>query len=192
MLSRDNVLKNTIIKDFNGFNFEELSNIPKINLRGNIADKNFTSAVEKILDIPFPAIVNTFNQNAKLNIIWLSPNEWLIEVHKVQDFNKILSDLKNSLNPENTALTDVTDNRTILRLSGIDLYKLLSKFMIIDLDKTLNKESSVAQTIFIKVPVLIIRNKKKDEEQSINLHANRSHAQYIIDLLVDGSKNVNF
>jgi sarcosine oxidase, subunit gamma len=192
MLSRDNVLKNTIIKDFNGFNFEELSNIPKINLRGNIADKNFTSAVEKILDIPFPAIVNTFNQNAKLNIIWLSPNEWLIEVHKVQDFNKILSDLKNSLNPENTALTDVTDNRTILRLSGIDLYKLLSKFMIIDLNKTLNKESSVAQTIFIKVPVLIIRNKKKDEEQSINLHANRSHAQYIIDLLVDGSKNVNF
>ena len=192
MLSRDNVLKNTIIKDFNGFNFEELSNIPKINLRGNIADKNFTSAVEKILDIPFPAIVNTFNQNAKLNIIWLSPNEWLIEVHKVQDFNKILSDLKNSLNPENTALTDVTDNRTILRLSGIDLYKLLSKFMIIDLNKTLNKESSVAQTIFIKVPVLIIKNKKKDKEQSINLHANRSHAQYIIDLLVDGSKNVNF
>ena len=64
--------------------------------------------------------------------------------------------------------------------------------MIIDLDKALHKESSVAQTIFIKVPVLIMKNHKKNEEQCINLHTNRSHAQYIIDLLIDGSKNIDF
>ena len=64
--------------------------------------------------------------------------------------------------------------------------------MIIDLNKAMYKESSVAQTIFIKVPVLIIRNYKNKEEQSIDLHVNRSHAQYIINLLIDGSKNINF
>ena len=64
--------------------------------------------------------------------------------------------------------------------------------MIIDLDKALDKEFSVAQTIFIKVPVLIIRNHQKDEEQSIYLHANRSHSQYIIDLLIEGTKNIDF
>jgi heme/copper-type cytochrome/quinol oxidase subunit 2 len=38
----------------------------------------------------------------------------------------------------------------------------------------------------------IIKNHNKDEEQSIELHANRSHAQYIIDLLIDGSQNIDF
>ena len=83
-------------------------------------------------------------------------------------------------------------NRTILQLNGPNLYKLLAKFMIIDLDTVMYKESSVAQTIFIKVPVLIIKNHKENEKQSVCLHANRSHAQYILDLLIDGSQNIDF
>ena len=192
MLTRNNVLKDILIKDFNGFNFVELCNVSKINLRGDSADKNFITNVEKILDTLVPIESNTSNTNSKLKIIWLGPNEWLIQIYKIQDFNKILSDLKNSLNSQNTAVTNVTENKTILRLTGTHLYKLLSKFMIIDLDKAMYKETAVAQTIFIKVPVLIIKNHNKDEEQSIELHANRSHAQYIIDLLIDGSQNIDF
>ena len=192
MLIRENVLKNISIKDFNSFDLKELSNIPKINLRGNITDKDFITNVGKILDTILPTEPNTSISNNKLKIIWLSPNEWLIEIYEIKDFNKIFTDLQYSLNAQNTAITDVTENRTILILSGSHLYKLLSKFMVIDLEKVLNKESSVAQTIFVKVPVLIVRNHQKNEKQSINLHANRSHAQYIIDLLLDGSKNINF
>ena len=192
MLIRENVLKNILIKDCDDFDFKELSNIPKINLRGSITDKDFITNVGKILDTPLPTEPNTSISNNKLKIIWLSPNEWLIEIYEIKDFNKIFTDLQYSLNAQNTAITDVTENRTILNLNGSRLYKLLSKFMVIDLDKVLNKESSVAQTIFIKLPVLIVRNHQKNEKQSINLHTNRSHAQYIIDLLVDGSKNIDF
>ena len=192
MLTRENIIKKTSIKNYNGFNFQELSNIPKINLRGNSANTDFITNVGKILDALLPTEANTSNSNNKLKIIWLSPNEWLIEIYEIKDFNKIFTDLQYSLNAQNTAITDVTENRTILNLNGSRLYKLLSKFMVIDLDKVLNKESSVAQTIFIKVPVLIARNHQKNEKQSINLHTNRSHAQYIIDLLVDGSKNIDF
>jgi sarcosine oxidase subunit gamma len=192
MLNRENALKNNYAEDYSGFNFQELSNTHKINLRGNSNDKDFFANVEKILDIFLPLEPNTSTNNNKLKIIWLSPNEWLIEIYKTKDFAKTISDLEDSLNSDNTAVTDVTENRTILKLSGIHLYKLLSKFMIIDLDKVLKKNTSVAQTIFIKVPVLIIRNHKKNEKQCINLHTNRSHAQYIINLLIDGSKNINF
>jgi len=192
MLIRENVLKNILIKDCDDFDFKELSNIPKINLRGSITDKDFITNVGKILDILLPTEPNTSISNNKLKIIWLSPNEWLIEIYEIKDFNKIFTDLQYSLNAQNTAITDVTENRTILNLNGSRLYKLLSKFMVIDLDKVLNKESSVAQTIFIKVPVLIVRNHQKSKKQSINLHTNRSHAQYIINLLVDGSKNIDF
>ena len=192
MLTRENVLKETSIKNYNGFNFQELSNIHKINLKGNYADKDFIINVERILNILLPRKPNTSNSNNTLKIIWLSPNEWLVEIYETKNFQKIISDFKDSLNSQNTAFTDVTETRTILKLNGMHLYKLLSKFMIIDLDRVLNQESSVAQTIFIKVPVLIIKNHKKNEEQCINLHTNRSHAQYIIDLLIDGSKNINF
>ena len=192
MLNRENALKNNHAEDYSGFNFQELSNTHKINLRGNSNDKDFFANVEKILDIFLPLEPNTSTNNNKLKIIWLSPNEWLIEIYKTKDFAKTISDLEDSLNSDNTAVTDVTENRTILKLSGMHLYKLLSKFMIIDLDKVLKKNTSVAQTIFIKVPVLIIRNHKKNEKQCINLHTNRSHAQYIINLLIDGSKNINF
>ena len=192
MLDRENVLDKTSIKNLNGFSFLELPNISKINLRGNSNDKNFITNLVKIINVPVPLQSNTFNRNNKLKIIWLSPNEWLIEIYKINDFNKIFLDLKKILNNQNTAITDVTDNRTILDLKGINLYKLLSKFMIINLDKALNNESSAAQTIFIKVPVLIIRNFKNNEDQNIHLHVNRSQAQYIVNLLIDGSKNINF
>ena len=192
MLTKENVLKKNYIKNYNGFDFQELLNIHKINLRGNYLDKNFINNVEIILNTPLPTKPNTTSSNSKLKTIWLSPNEWLIDIYQIKDCEKILLDLKNSLNSQNTAFTDVTENRTILKLNGANLYKLLSKFMIINLDKVLDRESSVAQTIFVKVPVLISRNHKKNEDQNINLHTNRSHAQYIIDLLKDGSKNIDF
>ena len=192
MLYRESVLEDNNVKDYNGFNFQELSNIYKINLRGKSNDKDFLTIIGKILDIVLPTEPNTSINNDKLKTIWLSPNEWLIEIYEANNFEKIISDLKDSLNSNNTAVTDVSENRTVLKLSGLHLYKLLSKFMIIDLDKALNKDASVAQTIFIKVPVLIIKNHKKNEKQCINMHTNRSHAQYIIDLLIDGSKNINF
>ena len=59
------------------------------------------------------------------------------------------------------------------------------------IDKTV-KKSSVAQTIFTKVPILIVRNHKDKEEPSIDIHANRSHTSYLFNLLVDGTRNFNF
>ena len=64
--------------------------------------------------------------------------------------------------------------------------------MVIDLDTVLQKETAVAQTLFIKVPVLLVRNHKNIEKPSINIHTNRSHTQYIYKILVDGSRNLDF
>lgn len=192
MLTRENVLKNTNIKNYNGFDFEELSNVPKINLRGNSTDKDFIANTSKALGIFLPTKPNTSNSNDMLKIIWLSPNEWLIEIYNNEYFKQISLNLKKYLNTQNTAITDVTENRTILKLTGKNLYQLLSKFMIMNLDKVLDKKSSLAQTIFVKVSVLIIRNHDDDEIPNILLHINRSYAQYIMNLLKDGSKNIDF
>ena len=99
--------------------------------------------------------------------------------------------LKSILNPQNTAITDVSFNRTVLRLEGEKVFNLLSKFLVANLDVILKSNFSVAQTIFLKIPVLIIRNNTDKETTSLDLHLNRSHAKYVYDLLLDGSKILN-
>ena len=192
MFKRESVLKNKEMKNHNGIDFKELSNVPKINLRGQSSDKDFMDNVGKILNILLPIESNTRNRNNELQVIWLSPNEWLAQIYNENKFEEIFSELQSNLNPENTAITDVTENRTIIRVSGFNLYKLLAKYMVSNLDEILNNESSVAQTIFIKIPILIVRNHKDKEEPSIDIHTNRSHTNYLYNLLVDGTKNFNF
>ena len=186
MLNRENVLKKSYIKDYNGFDFEELSNISKINLRGNSADKNFITNVGKILNTLIPIEPNTSNSNDLLKIIWLSPNEWLINFFDNNIFNETLIKLNNKLNSEKTSITDVSESKTIIRVIGNEINQLLRKFMILDIDNVLLNNSKVAQTIFVKIPILITRNHNDETKKSYDIYVNRSHTIYLRDLLVDG------
>ena len=85
----------------------------------------------------------------------------------------------------------MSENRTIIRISGKYVYVLLSKFLVLDLEKNLSTDSSCAQTLFVKVPVLLVRN-HYDETPEIDIFTNRSHANYIYNLIVDGTKNLDF
>ena len=185
-LNPSNVLK--INKEiFNGVSIEESDLVGKINLRGKSNDKEFMKNVGSVLDLVLPIEPNVKVSNNNVSIIWLSPNEWLIETPIVET-QKILTLLKSSLNPKKTAITDVSFNRTVLRLEGDHVFTLLSKYLVINLEEVLKNNHSVAQTIFIKIPILLIRNNSDDQITSIDIHLNRSHAKYVYELLVDGSK----
>ena len=192
MLKRENILRDNKLENHNGFVFEEISNISKINLRGNINDKDFLTKVGKILNCLLPLESNTSIKTAKFKIFWLSPNEWLIETSNEIFFKEKFSELEHSLDPKKTAVTDVTENRSIIRMSGLNLYKLLAKFLVIDLDEVLKKENSILQTIFLKVQVLIVRNHKDNDKKCLDMHVNRSYINYIYNLLLDGTKNLDF
>lgn len=192
MLQRESVLKDKKMQNHNGIDFKELSNVPKINLRGQSDNKDFMSKASKILNIILPTEPNTSIINDDTKVMWLSPNEWLVQTLSENKFNTIFANLQLTLNPENTAVTDLTENRTILNISGHNLYTLLAKFMVIDLDQNLRKEAAVIQSLFIKVPVLIVRNHKNNEKPNIDIHTNRSHANYLFNLLVDGTHNLDF
>ena len=61
-----------------------------------------------------------------------------------------------------------------------------------DLDKNLSDQLCCAQTLFAKVPILLVSNNPTEEIPEIDLFINRSHANYIYNLLVDGTKNLDF
>lgn len=180
-----------IINEENQIKIEELSFVKKINLRIDIKDKELVSSCNKILGVILPIKANSYaiNENNE-KIIWLGPNEWL-----VVNFNENNFDTFNKLQLEvgdfNGSVTDVSENRTIIRLYGNKLNKLLSKFLFLDLDKNLSDYSACAQTLFSKVPVLLTRN-INDNTAEIDIYTNTSHARYIYNLIVDGAENLDF
>ena len=185
ILKRNSVLENLKIEK-NGISIEELPFVDKINLRGNTEDRVFMSNTGSVLDILIPTEPNTKIENKNLQVIWLSPNEWLLNFIYNENFTRIFENLSNKLNPENTSITDISESKTIIRVEGIKTTELLRKFLILDIDSILNSNSKVAQTIFVKVPILIVRNHNTQETQSFDIHLNRSHTNYLKDLLLDG------
>ena len=184
-LKRNAVFENLKIEK-NGISIEELPFIEKINLRGDTKDRDFMSNAGSVLDILIPTEPNTKIQNKDLQVIWLSPNEWLLSFLNDNHFLRILEELNNKLNPEKTSITDISENKTVIRVEGNHTKELLRKFIVLDIDNALNSNLRVAQTIFVKIPVLIIRNHDHEEEQSYDIHVNRSHSKYLRDLLLDG------
>ena len=184
-LKRNAVFEDVKIEK-NGISIQELPFIEKINLRGDTKDRDFMSNAGSVLDILIPTEPNTKIQNRDLQVIWLSPNEWLLSFLNDDHFIKILEELNNKLNPEKTSITDISENKTIVRIKGNHTTELLRKFIVLDIDNALNSNLKVAQTIFVKIPVLIIRNHHDQEEQSFDIHVNRSHSNYLRDLLLDG------
>ena len=69
---------------------------------------------------------------------------------------------------------------------------MLSKFLVLDIEKNLQSESSCAQTLFVKVPIILIRNHNGNQVPEIDIFVNKSHANYVYNLLVDGAENLDF
>ena len=151
-LIRKAVLENLKIEK-NGISIEELPFVGKLNLRGNPKDKDFLSNVDSILKTVIPLDPNTKIQNKDFQVIWLSPNEWLLSFINNDIFIEILNKLYNQLDPEKTSVTDISENKTIIRIEGSHTSELLRKFMVIDIDNVLNTDFKPydSKTVYLNV-----------------------------------------
>ena len=182
-----NSLKNNKVENHFGINIQELPFINKINIRINNNDNEDIVKCGKLINAILPVKPNTYVKNDNVKVIWLGPNEWLITSN--QNFYK---NLKKEIGDIHASVTDVSENRTVIRISGEQIFKLLSKFLVLDLEKNLPNESACAQTLFVKVPVLLVRNNNEKQIPEIDIFTNRSHANYIYNLIVDGSQYLDF
>ena len=189
-LQQDNCIKslsNNKVENHFGIEIQELPFINKINVRIDINDNKNIIKCGKLINAILPVQPNTYVTNDNVKVIWLGPNEWLITNNQ-----NLYKNLKNELGDIQASVTDVSENRTVIRISGDQIFKLLSKFLVLDLEKNLPDESSCAQTLFVKVPVLLVRNNNEKQIPEIDIFTNRSHANYIYNLIVDGSQYLDF
>ncbi len=182
-----NSLSNNKVENHFGVDIQELPFINKINVRIDINDNQNIIKCGRLINAILPIQPNTYVKNDNVKAIWLGPNEWLITNNQ-----NLYNNLKSEIGDMQASVTDVSENRTVIRISGEQIFKLLSKFLVLDLEKNLPDESSCAQTLFVKVPVLLVRNNNEKQIPEIDIFTNRSHANYIYNLIVDGSQYLDF
>ena len=73
----------------------EKKSVPKINLRGNGNNKDFSSKVGKILGIILPLEVGKITIKEEISIICTGPNEWLVISNNTVEENGNSFELEN-------------------------------------------------------------------------------------------------
>ena len=123
MLSREKTIDSiNDIKEYFEIKFQELPYVNKINLRIDPINKSYMSSCGNILGAMLPKKPNTYSKNENVKVIWLGPNEWLIVN------SDLFLKLQNETGDLEASVTDVSENRTIIRISGRKIIVLLSKF----------------------------------------------------------------
>ena len=173
-------------QNYNNFSMREKTLVPKINLRGNVNNKDFTSKVGKILGIILPVEVGGIAVKEKISIISTGPNEWLIISNNTIEENGNRFELENilyeSISKNNLgAVTSVTDQFTIFSLKGSNIYEVLSKSSPFDFDKLLDNSS--AQTLLNNIDITIV----KKNNENMDLLVRRSFSEHLWDWIKDSA-----
>ena len=163
-------------KKYNDLNIIEVEPIIKINLRSN--KREFSTKIGKILSILPPNEANTSSGNEKFNLLWLSPDEWLIYSNdkemSLDDQTNLVDKLFNEISKLNQgAVTNVSDHWVMINLNGNKVYNLLSKSCPYNFNDFKNKKGSVAQTIVNHIDVILHHK----EDDNLNLFVRRSFSE---------------
>ena len=173
-------------KDYSEIKISEVEPIIKINLRGK--NKDFITKIGKELSIILPTDSNTSSGNDKLNILWLSPDEWLIYSNDKID-PKSNNSLEDKLFKEISivklgAVTNVTDHWVMINLKGKNVFELLSTGCPFNFNNFKNSKGAVIQTILNHTDV-IIHNKDIND---LNLFVRRSFSNHLWSWINDSSR----
>ncbi len=173
-------------KDYSEIKISEVEPIIKINLRGK--NKDFITKIGKELSIILPTDSNTSSGNDKLNILWLSPDEWLIYSNDKIDpkSNNSLEDkLFNEISIVKLgAVTNVTDHWVMINLKGKNVFELLSTGCPFNFNNFKNSKGAVIQTILNHTDV-IMHNKDIND---LNLFVRRSFSNHLWSWMNDSAR----
>jgi sarcosine oxidase subunit gamma len=160
----------------------------KIALRGDPADRAFMAAIGRVLDLLLPGEPKAAAGPDGLSVLWLGPDSWLLTCPPDQVASRIES-LGAALDGLHAAITDLSDGRVALALSGPNARGLLAKGCPVDLHPSAFPVGSCAQTLLAKASVLI--HLVADDPQggpSFDLYVGRSFAPYLWAWLEDAGR----
>tara|TARA_Y100001960_G_scaffold170829_1_gene179149 strand:- start:6 stop:575 length:570 start_codon:yes stop_codon:yes gene_type:complete len=174
---------------YNNFSMKEKTPIAKINLRGDIENKDFTSRVGKILGMILPKEACSTSTKEKITCMWLGPNEWLLVSNDTLDKESNDYELENLLFKDISkknlgAVTNVSDHYTIFNLTGTNIFEILAKGSPFDFNSENFGDNKVIQTILNHIDVTIHRKTKID----VDLYVRRSFSDHLWAWIKDSTR----
>ena len=153
-------------------------------LRGDSAGAEFRSAVSAVLGLDPVVEPLTAVRKRDVSLLWLGPDEWLV-VTPDRRAERIERGLRDALEGQHAALTDISHGRTVLVLSGPDARVVLAKGCPLDFHPRVFGPGRCAQSRLAKCQVLIHQT---DEAPAFDIYVQRSFAQYAWTWLEDAGQ----
>ena len=174
---------------YNNFSMKEKTPVAKINLRGDLENKEFVSKAGKILGMILPKEACSTSTKEQITCMWLGPNEWLLvsndTVDKESNDYELEQLLFKDISKTNLgAVTNVSDHYTIFNLTGSNIFEILSKGSPFNFNSETFGDNKVIQTILNHVDVTIHRKSKED----VDLYVRRSFSDHLWAWIKDSSR----
>lgn len=154
----------------------ERNDVGMIDLRGKADDKAFLKNAAAALGIELPLTPRTSAKKGKITILWLSVDQWLITA-PLKKVDKLQQDLDNKLKKNLCLVCNVSDARTIIRLTGDQVREVLIKGCSTDLTLAEFSPGTVRRLLFAEVAAL--GHFVSSTPDMVDLYVFRSYADYV-------------
>ena len=175
-------------KEYSDIKISEVEPTLKINLRGK--NRDFVTKIGKELSIIPPTDPNTSSGNKELNLLWLSPDEWLIysnDKNNLESINSLEDKLFNEISKKKLgSVTNVTDHWIMINLRGSKVFDMLSSGCPFNFNKFKDSKGAITQTLLNHIDV-IIHNK---DTNNLNLFVRRSFSNHLLLWMNDSARFV--
>ena len=171
-----------------GIFLKECRHTGKLILRGDPSDDLFIKATSKVLGYKLPLTPNTFLKNNEYTSVWLGPDEWLVN-SLPGDESSLELDLNIALTDFHHSVTNVSDNSTIIQLSGPNARSVIMKGCAVDVHPRALNTGDAFQSNLAAASVIMWQ---LDLIPTFNIMVRASFASYLWKWLLDASAEFGF
>jgi sarcosine oxidase subunit gamma len=166
----------------------EIPHTAKLNLRGDRADEGFRRAVAEIVGTEPPPGPEAWIGREGTAILGLGPDEWLV-IGPEGTEAQLAERLEAALAGRFAAVTDVTENWTVIAASGAKLREVLAKGCPLDLHPRTVRPGFVGQSMVVHADVILhlMADGSDGQVPAAHLYVRRSFAPYLRDWLADAA-----
>jgi len=149
--------------------------VSKFNLRADPTNVTLIHALEDALGYALPRESNRANGEGESGALWLGPDEWLVTAPPDREA-PLLEALGQAIASHHAALSNVSDARIVLTLSGPRAREVLEKGCSIDLHPRAFQPGHCAQTRLARAAIILHQTA---DEPTYDIHVAWSFAAYL-------------
>lgn len=156
----------------------------KLTVRGRVENSTFSAAVESVVGGKLPTVPNTSTFAGTSIITWVGPDEWLIFTADGAE-GKMQSALREALAGVHSAVVDVSDYYTVIRVSGARARDVLAKGCPLDLHPSVFQTGNCAGSLYNKATIRLLQ---MDDAPTYDIMVRWSYADYLWKHLVKAAE----